>query len=701
MNLPTFDLVSLAWQDALIVLALGVLLLVSLAAFAARQTSSARRRRSAWQVAILGMLLLAIGEATGISRAAIAWMIPSIPVVANHAAPEFSSPAPAIPASPTIHNETETSLPARPQPSARPWVEYPPVIESLPRASSDFTFPGSGNIDGQSEPTLTPRPTAAELAAVADELPARGLESSPPAPSGSAHTAPAFSAAPGIGAVWVRLYLGVAAALLVQLIAGYVRLLRFRARLRFSPAGSDREQLDYITRQFGLHRRLHLATSDEIASPLALGIVRPVIVTPANFDRYYSAAQRQVMLAHEAAHHASHDVAWRLLAEVLCRLLWFHPAIWYARAQLATAMEHAADEASLMVDDGPGVLAECLVTLGRQLQRQRNLGWLGIAAGEFRSTLGQRVQRLLVLTDQPYVARPGAAKRVFVFLATAAVVSAAVFCTAWARSNTSITSGDDGMTAMQRSWRRSLAGLTLLTLGGSAALADEAPAGPPVPGEVALVAADGDDAKKGEPRRDGDRPKEGEVRRDGDRPRPEGPRDGERRPEGPRDGERRPEGPPREGDRPRPEGPRPEGPPREGGPQGEIHRRVHHLMQAAMNLEAAGLRDQAAEIRGQADRLRREAGIPEGPPPRREGDRPRPDGPRPDGPPREGERPRPDGPRPEGPPREGERPRPDGPRPDGPPPASQEMLRMIMELREQMILLRREMETLRAKSEPQ
>ena len=46
------------------------------------------------------------------------------------------------------------------------------------------------------------------------------------------------------------------------------------------------------------------------------------------------------------------------------------------------ASELVADEASLLVANGPGVLAECLVALGTKLMQPRAAGWLVDVAGE-------------------------------------------------------------------------------------------------------------------------------------------------------------------------------------------------------------------------------------------------------------------------------------------------------------------------------
>jgi len=658
-----------AWCDALVVVSLAAMVIVTAALVIQRYLHGAAWRRGLWQAAFATLALMVVAEVTGLAAAATHWLRSAAPVATT----------------------AQVSAPADVQ----------------PRAAADAVYDGAF-VNEAMEPAAVPaiEPTApAELIEIA---PAFSPETTAINESIETATAPWPWIEIGVG-----LYLAVVIGLLLHLAWGALRLWQFRRRLVWISLPAEE--------QAWLNQRLGccppLAVHNAISSPLAFGLVRPAVVVPVDFFERFSLIERRVMLAHEVAHVAGSDPLWRLLAEVVSRLLWFHPAVWIARGHLVTATEQAADEASLLVEDGPDVLAQCLVDLGRRLQPGHGLGWLGIAAG-FRSALGRRVERLLDLDARDYQP-PAAWRRPLLVLASTMAVLAVIFGTTWARSSTPLNSGEKSMNAWERSWRHSLAGLALVTFGGTAATADDANR----PQQPLAVALNFDDERE----REGDGPPRPERPRDGDGPRREGPRDGDgpRRPGPPREGDRprpdgpsregaRPDGPPREGERPRPDGPpregaRPDGPRREGegpgprGPQGEVHRRIQHILQAAANLDAAGMSDQAAALRTQARRLAQESGVgpgdrprPDGPP--REGDRPRPEGPpregdrpRADGPPREGDRPRPDGP-----PREGDRPRPDGPR-EGGPGSPDELRALIRELRGQVENLRREVGELRGK----
>jgi hypothetical protein len=170
------------------------------------------------------------------------------------------------------------------------------------------------------------------------------------------------------------------------------------------------------------------------------------------------------MLLHELAHLRAGDPVWRLVADIATALLWWHPLVWWMRRRMEAVSEIVADEASLLLADGPGALAECLVKLGAQLAHGQPARSLGMAVTGFRSGLGRRVERLVHLKEQvwspPCPRRSALARLGGAF----ALVLTAILCTAWAVP-AALTKGEN-MQTMQHTWKHSLAAFALLaTLG--------------------------------------------------------------------------------------------------------------------------------------------------------------------------------------------------------------------------------------------
>jgi TonB family protein len=77
--------------------------------------------------------------------------------------------------------------------------------------------------------------------------------------------------------------------------------------------------------------------------PALVGAWRPRIVLPADFERRYDNAERELILAHERAHRARGDAQANALAAALRCLYWFNPLFHFAASRLRFDQELACD----------------------------------------------------------------------------------------------------------------------------------------------------------------------------------------------------------------------------------------------------------------------------------------------------------------------------------------------------------------------
>ncbi len=177
-------------------------------------------------------------------------------------------------------------------------------------------------------------------------------------------------------------------------------LVRFSGRNEVVVEPETEERVRNLAARLGLHHRVRLIELAALDSPIAFGWLRPSVGLPAGFWTAYSRCEQDAMLAHELAHLAARDPLWQMLADTVSVVLWWHPAVWWARRQLQEASETAADEASLLVENGPSTLAACLVALASRMRSRRAHGLLQMTG--FRSGLGRRVERLLGFNGRDY-----------------------------------------------------------------------------------------------------------------------------------------------------------------------------------------------------------------------------------------------------------------------------------------------------------
>jgi len=89
-------------------------------------------------------------------------------------------------------------------------------------------------------------------------------------------------------------------------------------------------------------QRNFLRNADE-AGPAVVGVLRPRIVLPRDFDRRYTPEERELVIAHERAHLETLDAQINAAAAIARCLNWFNPLFHVAHAALRVDQELACD----------------------------------------------------------------------------------------------------------------------------------------------------------------------------------------------------------------------------------------------------------------------------------------------------------------------------------------------------------------------
>lgn len=79
---------------------------------------------------------------------------------------------------------------------------------------------------------------------------------------------------------------------------------------------------------------------DAIDTPFLLGLFRPTLYLPSQLSQQ----ERDVVLAHEAAHKTHGDCIWKLLGYGILCAYWFYPPVWLGYALFCRDLELACDE---------------------------------------------------------------------------------------------------------------------------------------------------------------------------------------------------------------------------------------------------------------------------------------------------------------------------------------------------------------------
>lgn len=325
------------------------------------------------------LLLLAWGLATFLRRssAAVRHRIWALGLCGLIALPVLSSSVPGW----RLPIASATSKVQRVSRTASPSDLAPAVAEELPR-------PATGQVElHRSAPTTArssaPRPHTAIRATPAQKPPAEGLVAESHA---NAQADTPWNVVNVVVAVWLVGFLAVVLPTLAGLFAHELR------RRSAEPVHEDvwLRLLDSLRERFSIRRRVELRRYELCPIPITWGIVRPVVLLPANSDAWIEPTRRIVLL-HELAHVRRFDVAVQLAGRLAVAMYWFHPLAWYALRRLRAECEQACDDCVVESGERRGDYAQELLALACSVRRLNLAGSFAMAR---TNTLEERLKGL-------------------------------------------------------------------------------------------------------------------------------------------------------------------------------------------------------------------------------------------------------------------------------------------------------------------
>ena len=78
-----------------------------------------------------------------------------------------------------------------------------------------------------------------------------------------------------------------------------------------------------ISRKLGVHKEIQVVILEKAGGPMLYGVVKPKIILP----RIYELHELDIIFMHEVIHYKHHDLIWKHLANIICCIYWFQPAL--------------------------------------------------------------------------------------------------------------------------------------------------------------------------------------------------------------------------------------------------------------------------------------------------------------------------------------------------------------------------------------
>lgn len=163
---------------------------------------------------------------------------------------------------------------------------------------------------------------------------------------------------------WIlALWLAGVAVFSIRLLLG----LQWVARTRHSAMRLADERmhglLDELQVRMGMNRAVVLRLCPRIDTPMAMGLLRPLVLFPIGLASRLSTDAVEALLAHELAHIKRHDYLINLLQRLVETLLFYHPVVWWLSRRIRQEREHIADDLAAQALGSPRRMALALTQL--------------------------------------------------------------------------------------------------------------------------------------------------------------------------------------------------------------------------------------------------------------------------------------------------------------------------------------------------
>jgi beta-lactamase regulating signal transducer with metallopeptidase domain len=197
---------------------------------------------------------------------------------------------------------------------------------------------------------------------------------------------------PWLDVVWL---LGVAC-LSTRTIGGWRLIERLRRNALVEAPEAVRANFARLCKRLGLTRNVSLRISQHVQGPLAVGIVRSLVILPASALMALSPEQLEAVLVHELAHVRRGDYLWNLVQTAVETLFFFHPAVWWLGRRLRQQRELCCDDVAVQSCADPLIYATALLRL--EERRTQPLS-LAMALDGHRPSSGLRLRIARVLGE--------------------------------------------------------------------------------------------------------------------------------------------------------------------------------------------------------------------------------------------------------------------------------------------------------------
>ena len=148
-----------------------------------------------------------------------------------------------------------------------------------------------------------------------------------------------------------------------------------------------------VLQKLHINHPVELRTSHWINVPIAIGVLKPVVLFPIALINQLSPSQLEAIIAHELAHIRRFDFLQNIIQNAIEALYYYHPGVWYISKMIRKERENCCDDIAISASGNNLDYAKLLL----EIQQRSNRGAPILAMPFFRNKkeLLGRIKRIL------------------------------------------------------------------------------------------------------------------------------------------------------------------------------------------------------------------------------------------------------------------------------------------------------------------
>jgi bla regulator protein blaR1 len=151
--------------------------------------------------------------------------------------------------------------------------------------------------------------------------------------------------------------------------------------------GREVDSLRRLEKSLGMTRSVPLLSSGDALEPGVFGIVKPVLLWPAQIGLHLDQAHVDAIVAHEVCHIRRRDNLAAAIHMFIQACFWFYPLAWWIGARLVDERERACDEEVIELGNAPHVYAQSILKTCRLCVESPLICVAGVTGSDLKSRI--------------------------------------------------------------------------------------------------------------------------------------------------------------------------------------------------------------------------------------------------------------------------------------------------------------------------